>query len=308
MLLDVEPVGSLTSVEFRFDEYVRGSGAALPFQDGSFDIVTAHDTLEHVPPEYRLDFLANISAVASGNLIIGGPLATADVAQAEDRLNAFVKSTLGWEQPFLAEHIELGLPEPSLIEAFCEQRGMPFVCLPSGNLERWLIMQAMRHYLAALPDTEAVREDLDRMYNGMYFDSDNDGACYRQVYIIATDEHGRADLDSLPDAFVASAPHSTRFDEIEHLLKGLENHAHSMRDHLSALHHRIFAAEQGQFEAINGRDEAMAALHVREEEIIRQQAVIRDLDAKLNEIRNFLPYRVYRGLRRQLRRLPRRKQ
>lgn len=303
VLLDVEAVGSLTSVEFRFDEYVRGSGAALPFRDGSFDIVSAHDTLEHVPPEFRLAFLANISAVASRNLIVGGPLATADVAQAEERLDAFVKKTLGWEQPFLAEHIDLGLPDPRLIETFFEQHGMPFISLPSGNLERWLLMQAFRHYLAALPDTEGLREDVDRMYNSMYFESDNDGPCYRHVYVVAKGEGDRQHLQSLAKGFDVREPVATRFAEIEGLLSGLEGHADSIREHLSGLHQRIFAAEQAEFEMRNGRDEALAALRVREEEVVRQQEMIGNLDAKLNEIRRFLPYRVYRGLRKSVRRL-----
>ena len=36
---------------------VLGTGSALPFQDGAFDVVCAFDTLEHVPPAGRSDFV-----------------------------------------------------------------------------------------------------------------------------------------------------------------------------------------------------------------------------------------------------------
>lgn len=285
-MLDVEPVGSLTSVEFRFDEYVRGSGSALPFADKSFDIVTAHDTLEHIPAEMRGLVLEEISRVARDYVIIGGPLYSPDVVRAESRLDAFVRTTLQWEQPFLAEHIELGLPRPELIEGFLAERGMAFISVPSGNLERWLILQALRHYLAAVPETESLREDVDRLYNRLFWESDSDGVCYRRVYVASLDAAGKRALEAVSRRYpAAGAEQPARLGEIEGLLKGFEGSAASIREHLSSLHKRIFQAEQAAFEARTGRDEAMAALLVREEESQRQQDAIRELDRKLSAAR-----------------------
>src|SRR3954452_24326126 len=38
--------------------HLIGSGFDLPFPDDSFDLVTTHDTLEHVPLERKTEFLA----------------------------------------------------------------------------------------------------------------------------------------------------------------------------------------------------------------------------------------------------------
>lgn len=304
VLLDVEPVGSLTSIEFSFDEYVRGSGAALPFRDMAFDIVTAHDTLEHVPAEFRTAFLEEILRVAGEFVILGGPLWSPEVAQAEARLDSFVRNTLQWDQPFLREHIELGLPEPEMIEAFFTSRRMPFVGLPSGNLDRWLAMQALRHYLASLPDAESLCVELDRAYNRLYSETDDDGVCYRWVYVIARNDRDaleRVSAQTLP----APADAKAHLDAIEELLVGLEAHASTMRDHLRGLHERIFRAEQEVFEARGGREEALAVLRERESEIIQQKQAIAELNSKLAMSNAELAglRKIYRSARRSVRRL-----
>src|SRR5215207_4883361 len=57
VLADTKPPGSLVPIPLRSDHYVQSSGAGLPFRDGSFDLVTAHDTLEHIPSPLRAPFL-----------------------------------------------------------------------------------------------------------------------------------------------------------------------------------------------------------------------------------------------------------
>lgn len=309
VLLDVEPAVSLTAIEFRFDDYVRGSGAALPFGNQSFDIVTAHDTLEHVPPEFRQPFLEEVARVVREFVIIGGPLWEPDVVQAEARLDSFVRTTLQWEQPFLKEHIELGLPEPAFVEAFFRDHQMPFARVPSGNLDRWLAMQGLRHYLASLPDTEGLREELDRAYNRLYSDSDNNGVCYRQVYAAACTAEGSTAVKRVSAEFAVGQEESqAHLGALEGLLASMESHAGTMRDHLSGLHERIFRAEQETFEARNGRDEALTALRERETEVRSQQGEIAEMNVKLQaaeSARALLPFKIYRTARRGLGRIVR---
>jgi hypothetical protein len=166
-LLDVEPMGSLTSIEFQYDEYICGSGAALPFQDGAFDIVAAHDTLEHVPPAFREAFLREVVRVAGSYVLLTGPVWSQAVVRSEARLDSFVKATLNWTQPFLQEHADLGLPRPEDIEVTFAGQNFPFVCIPNGNLVRWLFTQALRHYLAAY--RHGIFEvEVDRTYNRLF--------------------------------------------------------------------------------------------------------------------------------------------
>ena len=64
-LVDVEPSDA--------DGLILGSGARLPFADDSFDLVAAFDTLEHVPPPLRDDFVAECARVSRRYVMLAGP-------------------------------------------------------------------------------------------------------------------------------------------------------------------------------------------------------------------------------------------
>ena len=65
---------------------VLGSGAALPFQDASFDAVCAFDTLEHVPPPLRRAFVRECARVAKRWVLLAGPYEAPRVVAAEEHL------------------------------------------------------------------------------------------------------------------------------------------------------------------------------------------------------------------------------
>jgi hypothetical protein len=298
-LLDVEPIGSLTSVEFLYDEYVRGSGAALPFREGAFDIVTAHDTVEHVPSGLRSSLLAEMSRVASGFLVIAGPVSQPDVERAEVRLNSFVRSVLGWDQPFLKEHIELGLPTKESIEDFLQSESLSFVRIPNGNLGRWLAMQGLRHYLAALPDTEDLREALDATYNRLISERDFDGVCYRQAYVAAKSASGSAALNALSRRFPApeDASASAQLESLEEMLAAMEVNAASIRSRLSDLHAKIYQAQSEAFELRAEKDRLAAVVIAREGEVSQKEELVQSLDTELRRIQETLGYRLLQDYR-----------
>ncbi|MEK7248101.1 MAG: class I SAM-dependent methyltransferase, partial [Chloroflexota bacterium] len=136
---------------FKDDGYVVASGAALPFADRSFDVVCAHDTLEHVPEELRGDFLAEMARVARGLAILNGPVYTPRTAELEKRIALFSERALDWENEYLKEHIEQGLPAADSIRKSLDSAGLTTVSVPNGSLVMWLTMMALRHYLIALP-------------------------------------------------------------------------------------------------------------------------------------------------------------
>ncbi len=317
VLADMAPAGSLTSVEFLFDEYVRSSGAALPFRDGAFDIVTAHDTLEHVPPDFRPAFIDELLRVTSRFVILSGPVYEEAVVQAEHRVDVFTRKALGWQQPFLHEHLELGLPASELIETPLAERGFPFTVIPAANLARWLIMHGLQHYLAALPDTDEVRRELDRTYNLLFSERDVDGYCYRRAYVISRDGADGALISTIGSQVVNDAGQTAAAsgDEAwEHLLTALENHAEAMRDHLSGLHEQIFRAEQQLFEARNEARDLGAAILEREKAVLdrdariaEQQYEIERARLDLEELRSSMSYRLGRFASSPIRGLLRRK-
>jgi len=300
VLTDVEPVGSLTAIDFRFDEYVQSSGAALPFRDGAFPIVTAHDTLEHVPPAFREAFLGELARVAGRFVVLTGPVGDNATVRVETRLDAFVRNTLHWDQPFLREHIDLGLPTRESIEEFFRGRDMAFVRIANGNLGRWLSLQALRHYFASLPDSEALREALDRSYNTRYPEIDGAGACYRQTYVASTTADGAAALRAIEAAFPQPDQGDGMADveALEPMLAALEQHADGMQERLKRLHERIFEGEQQAFEFKHGYEELAGQMTERNEELLKARQTIQQQASEIAASRRSLPYRVARAGRR----------
>jgi len=97
-------------------------GKKIPVDNASYDIVTSIDVLEHVPPQFRTEFVKELNRIARKSVIISAPLGTKTHAQyeKEELANAEKKNK---DIPYLKEHIELGLPTPELISSFAKQYG-----------------------------------------------------------------------------------------------------------------------------------------------------------------------------------------
>jgi GT2 family glycosyltransferase len=170
------------------DGYVLGAGGRLPFADGSFDIVTAHDTLEHVPDSQRPAFLQDLLRVARRLVIVNGPVHHPMTGRAEERLAQFLQRTLSVDDRYLREHLAFGLPHRGLIGNVLTQDGPPHFAIPNGNLMLWLAMMVMKRYLLAAPHMDAVVEALDHTYNAAIGQQDLGGLCYREAYVIVKEE------------------------------------------------------------------------------------------------------------------------
>lgn len=98
-------------------------GGRVPFRSASFHTVVSMDTLEHVPPANRVDFLKELLRISASRIILGFP--TDNGRPAADKGDDFMRNLLmrlGMGQPaWLNEHDEFGLPPAREVEAILNQ-------------------------------------------------------------------------------------------------------------------------------------------------------------------------------------------
>jgi hypothetical protein len=120
-LADFLPGASVISANITAPTDVLIDSGPLPFKDRSFDVVTSLDTLEHVPRPDRPGFVAELVRVASRKLVLCCPLGTPEHVAAEREVQEWYRVLTGDDHPWLAEHIELGLPTDVELREALEQ-------------------------------------------------------------------------------------------------------------------------------------------------------------------------------------------
>jgi SAM-dependent methyltransferase len=161
--------------------FVQASGAQLPFPSRAFGAVVALDTLEHVPPSDRGEFLHELARVADV-VVVSAPFASEEVRLAESALDEFVTQRFGGFAT-LEEHAEHGLPELDASAQALSCEGLAVALLPSGFLPRWLIGMLVHHELLATGVTEV--SELHAYYNATVSPLDCREPSYRHVIVAA---------------------------------------------------------------------------------------------------------------------------
>lgn len=170
--------------------YVQGDGTQLPFKENTFDVVVTSDVYEHVPPGEREKFLENLVQVVKpdGFVILGAPFYSKKNTLAENILFEYIRKVLYSEHEQLKEHIENRLPDADELKQWIKHKGLDFICFECGNLDSWLFMMIVKHYLISIPYTERLYTMLDRFYNMSFYESDHQGEGYRKFFVITKEK------------------------------------------------------------------------------------------------------------------------
>jgi hypothetical protein len=155
-------------------------GRALPFPPRSFDVVTCHHMLEHIPAEDRPTLLAELVRVARRRVYLTGPFSDTPCAAEIDRF----LSRLAPDNPYLQEHLRMGLPSLVEVEAWLRERGLSFTVEPITRCNTWLlalVVGALQHV-----KPEACRE-VNRYYNSRLQEFDRGEPAYQRLVEILVD-------------------------------------------------------------------------------------------------------------------------
>lgn len=167
--------------------YVCGSGAALPFRDGTFAAVIASDTLEHVPPDQRPAFLSELLRVSSQYVLVGGPYADLPTCWAEEKI---LELLLPGSQAarWLKEHAEYGLPDRTKTTAYFEENGCRVQVFPGGDLMRWYLLFAAQAVAETVPGAAGSMRDFMPAYNHLFVAPAPSTVPYRHLLLVTKGE------------------------------------------------------------------------------------------------------------------------
>ena len=270
-LVDVDPSD--------VDGLILGSGAELPFQSDSVDVVAAFDTLEHVPPALRDAFVAECARVARRYVILAGPYDSPRVAEAEEILLAFLRDRLDWTHRYLEEHRINGLPDAGATRAVLEASGAKVEMLGHGALDRWLLLMCLELYAEHEPMLRELAGRAYRLYNEHLFRSDHGDDVYRHAMVAV---FGDAPVPHLRDALdgPGSAPAGATevFRELGQELMRYDALRDSYAPEMERLHGVVAGLEKD-------RDEHAESLAVQTKDLEESRKTIATIERDLTETR-----------------------
>ena len=150
---------------------VRPPDQGLPLADGAVDVTCALDVLEHVAPDEREFFLAELARAASRAVVLGFPAPQAEAAE------ALVLRLTG--SPWLAQHRQHGLPDPAQVEAVLDRLGLEWQRRPNACLPSWTAMMLLMYGV----QDQAARDQISAFFNRNYYALENREPAYRYLYL-----------------------------------------------------------------------------------------------------------------------------
>ncbi len=164
MRIRPETTTVLDVVHHRESGFVQGDACRLPFQTGSFDVVSALDVVEHIPGDKREALVSEAFRVSRGSVVLAAPFRDSFIDEAERLLFDQIKTLYGVGHRQLLEHRELGLPEAAVVSGLLKSCApeAPRIEFSYGSLRSWLYHQSIKNVFMFRPESDSVHEAMDR--------------------------------------------------------------------------------------------------------------------------------------------------
>jgi len=259
--------------------YMRADALDLPFADQSFDAAISLDVLEHIPPGERDGFIGELGRVASEFVVIAAPFDDGNgvISGAEKALFEFIRQNHGYEQEYLKQHINYGLPSiDDTIRTF-HDNGWSLYTLSNGYFPHWFAMILLEYTSEIDAKLEIIRDNMREYMNYYFYKNDNREPAYRHAVVASKKPFSEAQRGALHK--IASPNPPTEWPPMEYV---------------SALVEMARLDTQRRLEAkIEGLEHDLAA---RDDEIRHLRTYASELEEFADKVKSLLPYRIYEKL------------
>ena len=151
-----------------------------------FDWIFCIDTLEHVPPEKRSDFLKILSNLSLKGMIIAGPCSDkGDAINTDKWVDETYFQAFGSDYKWLEEHFKNSLPKLSFIKESLDNLDWKISVIENGHTP-WM-RDFLSFSICAIEFENGLQKvlELSDYFNKNLYQFDHQPPCYRQV-VIAT--------------------------------------------------------------------------------------------------------------------------
>lgn len=185
LFLPHDDISALDTVASDLPKYYQGDGTALPFEKDAFDLVVSADTLEHIRPAQRQQFVRECARVARYGVALIAPFWGHETELAEQVLDRYLQAELRYTHPFLQEHRDYGLPHVDQTRDWFNDLGYATASFPSGYVHSWLEMMVLRSLLWRLTEDDALVGALEEYYNRVLAPVERREPAYRHLIVAA---------------------------------------------------------------------------------------------------------------------------
>ncbi len=163
-----------------------------------YDFVVSVDTLEHVGPAKRKEFISRISGLAKQGILFGFPASDRGEAEETDRhVDNIYRSEFGTGYSWLKEHFELSLPSVEEVVNQLEELGWNCCVIGHGYVPWLQELLGLTICVWDIPEGKELVLDISRDFNEILYPYDFCSPSYRQ-FVLATREKVAGKVCSFP--------------------------------------------------------------------------------------------------------------
>lgn len=182
----VDPL--LDSVDAEDDRHIGGDVFTSKLNNKTFDYLVSVDTLEHVPADFRSEFLTRISELGTQGLVLAFPCSDAgDAVGTDEHISRLYQEIFGREYSWLDEHFRYELP--SLEQTLDQLRALGWYCQVIEHGHTPWLRELLGFVVCAwdIPEAHEIVLDVSEYFNRELYPFDFSAPAYRQI-VVATRE------------------------------------------------------------------------------------------------------------------------